>query len=401
MLSTNRRILLAAAVLAALIFQAPGAFAADPQTGQRSVTMLAQYPGVAVPPGETVSMDLTFHNAGKTGENLDVWLATVPKGWNAQIKTFKYEVSAVAVPAGKDESLTFEARPSQGVRPGNYTFVVDARTADGRLSMSQDILIKVLGSEAAGALGTGLSLSTSYPVLRGPVKGSYQFSLDVKSQLDQDAVVDLAAQAPEGWTVNFKPSYESTFISSLSLRAGQSSKVSVEVTPPSNTQPGEYAIPVRVSAPSARAEMTLKLVLTGSYELKLGTASGLLSLDAQPGKPADLSIYVQNTGSAPNGDISFMSFKPENWKLEFKPETIGTLAPGEVKQVEVVMTPNKDALVGDYSVTLQAKGAQQSSSNAELRVTVKAATVWGWVGLLIIIAVIGGLVLMFRFLGRR
>jgi uncharacterized membrane protein len=96
-----------------------------------------------------------------------------------------------------------------------------------------------------------------------------------------------------------------------------------------------------------------------------------------------------------------MSFKPENWKLEFKPETIGTLAPGEVKQVEVVMTPNKDALVGDYSVTLQAKGAQQSSSNAELRVTVKAATVWGWVGLLISIAVIGGLVLMFRFLGRR
>ncbi len=403
----DRRILLAAAAaLAALILPPLASFADDPQTTsanapQRSITMQAEYPGVAVPPGQTVSMSLSFHNKGKQGESLDVWLARVPKGWDAQVKTFKYEVSAISVPAGKDESLTFEAVPSGRTAPGSYRFVVGARSADGRFTMTQDIVIKVLSGSAAGKVGGGVSLSTSYPVLRGPAKGNYQFSLDVQSRLDADTVFDLFAQPPQGWTVNFKPSYESKYISSLSLKAGQSSKISLEVTPPATAAPGEYAIPVRVSSPQTRAETTLKLVLTGTYDLKLGTATGLLSLDAQPGKVADLSIYVKNTGSAPNENISFMSFKPENWNVAFKPDRIESLAPGELKQVDVTIKPNKDALVGDYSVSLEAKGAQQSSTTAEFRVTVKAATFWGWIGVLLIVVVVGGLVAMFRFLGRR
>jgi len=87
--------------------------------------------------------------------------------------------------------------------------------------------------------------------------------------------------------------------------------------------------------------------------------------------------------------------------VEFKPDKIDTLAPGELKQVDVVLTPNKDALVGDYSVNLEARGDQQSSSSAEFRVTVKALEVWGWVGILLIVVVLGGLVVMFRYLGRR
>jgi uncharacterized membrane protein len=403
----DRRILLAAALtLAALVLCPLASFADSAQTTasapQRSLSMEAEYPGVAVPAGQTVSMNLAFHNKGRTGESLEVWLAKVPKGWNAQIKTFKYEVSAVSVPAGEDKSLTFQAEPGQGITAGSYVFVVDARTADGRLQMTQDIVVKVLSASAGEQLGGGgIKISTSYPVLRGPLKGNYQFSLDVQNQLDADTVFDLSAQPPQGWTVNFKPAYESTFISSLSLKAGQSSTVSLQVTPPSSAAPGEYAIPVRVSSQRAATETTLKLVLTGTYELKLGTATGLLSMDARPGKEADVSIYVQNTGSATQDNVSFMSFKPENWKVAFKPDSIDTLAPGELKQVDVTITPNKEALVGDYSVSLEAKGAQQSSSNAEFRVTVKAATVWGWIGILLIVVVLGGLVAMFRFLGRR
>ena len=35
-------------------------------------------------------------------------------------------------------------------------------------------------------------------------------------------------------------------------------------------------------------------------------------------------------------NISFSSFKPENWKVEFKPEKIDALEPNALKQVEVL-----------------------------------------------------------------
>ena len=53
---------------------------------------------------------------------------------------------------------------------------------------------------------------------------------------------------------------------------------------------------------------TLTVILTGTYGLEVGTPSGLLSLDAKQGKPANMSFYIKNTGSARNSDIKFLSF---------------------------------------------------------------------------------------------
>ena len=86
--------------------------------------------------------------------------------------------------------------------------------------------------------------------------------------------------------------------------------------------------------------------------------------------------------------------------MEFNPENITDLAPGTLKQVEATITPSDQALVGDYSVGINAKGEKVSES-MELRVTVKASTAWGWIGIGIIILVIAGLVVMFVKLGRR
>jgi uncharacterized membrane protein len=95
-----------------------------------------------------------------------------------------------------------------------------------------------------------------------------------------------------------------------------------------------------------------------------------------------------------------MSFKPENWKVEFKPEKIPTLEPNELKQVEVTITPYEEALVGDYSVGLGIS-TEKASKNLEFRVTVKASSAWGWIGIGIIVLVVLGLTGLFQWLGRR
>jgi uncharacterized membrane protein len=237
-------------------------------------------------------------------------------------------------------------------------------------------------------------------VLRGPSDANFEFSLEVDSKLDEDAVFDLMAQGPKGWEINFKPAYESKYISSLRIKSKQSSTVAVEVKPETGAQAGEYPINVRVSSGDANAEAKLTVILTGTYGLEVGTASGLLSLDARAGKPANVSFYVKNTGSAVNQDIKFMTFKPENWKVEFKPEKIDAIEPGDLKQVEMTITPYEDALVGDYSVGVKVDG-EKASKTIEFRTTVKASAAWGWIGIGIIVVVIIGLFGLFRWLGRR
>ena len=366
----------------------------------RSVIMAAEYPGVAVSAQEDVSMDLIFHNKGKTDETVNVWVSDLPAGWKARVKTYRFTVTGIHVPAGKDKNLTFEAQPPKEVSPGKYTFRIEAKTHDGQFQMAQDVQVIITGAAEKPDEDRGVRLTTSYPEIRGPSDAAFEFSMEVNSKLDSDAVFDLFAQGPKGWEINFKPAYETKFITSLRLKANQNQTIAVEVTPPPMTEAGEYPINVRVSSGDAQGEVQLAVILTGTYGLEVGTPNGLLSLDARQGRPANLSFYVKNTGSAANHEIKFMSFKPENWKVAFSPEKLDIVKPGDLKQVEMTITPYEDALVGDYSISVNVEG-EKASKIIELRTTVKASAAWGWVGIGIIVAVIAGLFGIFRWLGRR
>jgi uncharacterized membrane protein len=51
-------------------------------------------------------------------------------------------------------------------------------------------------------------------------------------------------------------------------------------------------------------------------------------------------------------------------------------------------------------VELKANG-EKASKSVEFRVTVKASSIFGWIGIALIVVVIAGLALLFRWLGRR
>jgi len=387
-----------------IVLRWPGGVYGETKEGEegpaRAISMGAEYPSITVSAGEDVSMDLLIRNTGRSDETVNINIASIPKGWKAKIKTYKFTVSSIFVPGKENKSLTFQAEPDKDIKPGKYDFRIDAQTPDGQFKMVQDIEVTVKEKEKEDKEAKGVKLTTSYPVLRGPSDAKFEFSVDVLNETDKDTVFDLFAQGPEGWDINFKPAYESKYISSLRLKGGQSQAVAVEVKPGANAKAGEYPINVRVSSAEAKGEAQLTINLTGTYGLEAGTASGLLSLEAQPGKPANVSFYVKNTGSAVNNEIKFMSFKPENWKVEFKPEKVTGLEPNGLKQVEMTITPYEEALVGDYSVGVSIEG-EKATKSLEFRVTLKASSAWGWIGIGIIVAVIAGLVGVFRWLGRR
>ena len=75
---------------------------------------------------------------------------------------------------------------------------------------------------------------------------------------------------------------------------------------------------------------------------------------------------------------------------------------GRNKLIEFADTlkASKKALPGDYVTTIMAK-TPEANADAQFRVAVKTPMIWGWVGVLIIIATIGVVYYLFRKYGRR
>ncbi|MEW5724171.1 MAG: NEW3 domain-containing protein [Thermodesulfobacteriota bacterium] len=368
----------------------------------RGVVASLLYPGLSVGPDDSIRVDLVVKNTGRSNETVLLEVTEKPEGWKAQIKDYGNVVTGVFLAEDEDRTLTFTAEPEKGgekLPPGQYEFKVTAQTPDGTFKQTSDLTVTVVAEQKAKE---SLKLTTSYPVLRGPSDAQFEFTLDVSNESDEDGLFNLQATAPEGWEVYFKPAYEEKQISSLQINARQNRSVGVHVIPPRQVEAQEYPIKIKVSSAKgkAQAEAELTVALTGTYKVELATPNDLLSVSTQKGQTANMSVYVKNSGSAVQKQITFVSFKPENWKVEFEPEKIENLKGEEFKQAEIKITPSEDALVGDYSVIVTAQG-EKATDDVEFRVTVKASSAWGWIGVGIIVLVIVGLALTFKALGRR
>jgi uncharacterized membrane protein len=364
---------------------------------ERGIVVYTDYSGIAVATGETVEMDAILDNKGKHDENIDIWFAETAKGWKTSLKGARYQATGMYVPSGKTKTLTMKLEPPKDVAPGKYAFRLEAKTADGRFTSGHTLTVHVKARKIGA---DDLQINVAYPMLRGQTDSKFEYSLDVLNKSEMERTFNLSAVGPEGWEINFKPAYEQKQISTIRLKEGQSQTVAVEISPQPGAGAGEYPVIVHIGAAQSKAEVKLTVVLTGTYKIDAGTPNGILSLEAYAGKPSSFSLFVKNTGSAPNRNITFSSFKPENWEATFKPEKIDVLAPGEMKQVEVTVKPNQQALVGDYSVGVMTN-AEKADKTVEMRVTVKASSAWGWIGIGLIILVILGLGFLFMKMGRR
>lgn len=134
--------------------------------------------------------------------------------------------------------------------------------------------------------------------------------------------------------------------------------------------------------------------------MDLTTPRGLLSTDITAGDTKKIDLVIKNTGSAELKDIQLSSNKPADWEVSFEPSSIEKLAVGSSSQVTATIRASKKALPGDYITRIEAK-TPEVNSNAEFRITVKTPLIYGWLGLVIIVGVLGGIFYLFRKYGRR
>jgi uncharacterized repeat protein (TIGR01451 family) len=212
--------------------------------------------------------------------------------------------------------------------------------------------------------------------------------------------VALSAQSPANFQTTFTEGFGSNEISSIPIEAGQTKDIKVKVTPPRDVKAGDYPVLVKVASEGATAELRVTLQISGQGKLALSTKDGRLSGEAEVGKPAAYTLVVSNDGTAPIEEVEMAGTVPANWKVEFNPKTIPSVAPNEKKEVQVLVTPGDKAIAGDYVASFRASGRGESASS-DFRITVTTSTLWGIVGIgIIAIALLVLLGAVARF-GRR
>ena len=254
---------------------------------------------------------------------------------------------------------------------------------------------------------TKFEATARYPTMSAVSGQSFTFEISLVYQGTEAKGFDLAVTAPIGWIGEIKPSYDDVVIESITLQPGKTypDTVNVVLSPPPGElpEPGEYKATFNAGSGELRASVELTAVITEippTYLLYVSTATGRRNMEARAGQDNHMTAILENYGSGTIDNITFTSTKSEGWSVTFSPSTVDALEPGLTQEVDITIIPPAKTIAGDYAVLLKFLG-EKATYTLEMRVTVVTPTIWGGAGIGIAVAVVAGLVVLFRRLGRR
>lgn len=367
-------------------FPAAGAHAAADSLST-GVVLYSPYTKIVVSPGASINYSVDLINNGHEIRTENIALGGLPSSWKYDIKSGGWNIEQMAVLPDEKKNFTLTVNVPLKINKGSYKFHLSA--GEARLPLT--IVVSKQGTYQS-------EFTTDQPNMQGNSKSNFTFSTTLRNQTADRQLYALMADAPRGWNVVFKPNYKQA--TSAQVDANASQNISVEVTPAANAEAGTYKIPVRAVTNSTSAELTLEVAITGTFQMEVTTPKGLLSADITAGDTRRIDLEVVNTGSSELKDIQLSSRKPAGWELSFEPSKIASLKAGAAADVTAYLKASPKALPGDYVVVMDAK-TPEVTADAQFRISVKTPLFWGWVGVLVILAAVGGVYCLFRKYGRR
>lgn len=359
----------------------------------KGIWVSTPFPSFHTGTGETVTLDLNVHNRGLPPQRVALRLERVPPGWSAAFLGEGKQVESVFVAPGDKAGVKLRLEPSADAGPGTHRFEVVAAGSGARFRLPLEI---TLGQ----SLPPRLTLRPELPELRGSPTSDFEFKVAVRNDGGDDVAVRFDVAAPEGFRTRVTEQYGSQELTSLPLKVGEEKTLSVKLTPPFGVKEGSYPARLVVSGGRAQADTALTMEITGEARLQLTGRDERLSASAVAGDETPIELVVQNEGTASAQGIRFDATSPTGWKVDFRPERLEALAPGERQTVKALVTPSTKAIAGDYMITVRAETGSANKSS-DFRVTVRTSTLWGVAGVLVIAAAVVVLVAAMMRYGRR
>jgi len=372
---------------------------------KESFNLILPFKDLTVGQGQEATMDAEVVNRTKDPVEVILTIEGTPAGWDVNFNSRypSFPVRSVTVGGGdqaanKSTTLEFKAKIPENTKPGTYAIKVTAKDSKGSTQYVETISYRVSSKKIETG---GLKVSSQYPVLSTGSGQTLKFTVDLKNETNKPLTTSLAAQAPPGWTVRFKPQFGDQQISSIQLKESASETLSVEIDTPSKADAKEQPVTVTARSGAFEASATIKVSLKGTQDLKMGSLAGTLNASLTAGKKNPIDFVVGNAGTAPIRNLNFVTKKPsDKWTVEFKPDKIDALEPGQVREIKMEILAPDRTIAGDYMLTLTANSPEVTKS-VEFRVIVSTPTIWGWIGFGIVGLVVLGLAVVFFRLGRR
>ncbi len=357
------------------------------ETFAQSVTLYTPYVKVSAPPGESLSYSVDVKNKGSERADVNLYVSGLPAGWTYEIRSGKWNVKELAILPGEKKSITLKLNIPYKVRKGTHRITL----VGGDYKLPLYIVVSKQGNYET-------EFTCKQNNMQGHAKANFTFSTELKNVTGERQRYALQARAPRGWEVKFKPNYKQA--TSVEIEPNQKVNMSIEVKPPYNVKAGTYKIPVAALNNNTSSELTLEVVITGTYEMELTTPTGVLSTHITAGDEKNLKLIVKNTGSSVLENIKLRSSNPRNWEVTFDPKEIKALEPGKVEEVTAKVKAYEKAIAGDYVLKITAS-TTETNAKAAFRITVETSMLTGWLGILIILLAIGAIYYLFRKYGRR
>ncbi len=251
-----------------------------------------------------------------------------------------------------------------------------------------------------------ITLSPDFPTVESIAGGNFVFELEISYMGVEPHVFDLRTTVPAGWEVYMTPRYEKEKkISSINLKpsfgAGETIRVVAGAPFWPLPEPGEYKINIEAVSDTLKGSVELTAKITNKYILDTVPANERYNTTARAGEDNVFSIKVRNLGTGAIDNVKISPNNPEGWSITFTPDKIDVLEAIDEQTIEVHIKPPVKTVAGDYMISLRASGKQTSAAEINIRVTVETPTIWGWVGVAIILIVVIGLIVIFMRFSRR
>lgn len=352
------------------------------------LSLYTPYTRISVPPGESIDYSIDVINNDSVTHRAAISVTGLPRSWSYTLRSGGWSIDEIAVLPREKKVLELKVDVPFEINKGSYTFYIRAK--------NNAVLPVTVNISKKGTFKT--EFTTDQVSMQGSSKSNFTFRTQLKNLTGEKQLYGLSSYAGQGWTVTFKPNYQQA--TSVEAEPNQSKDISIEITPPYNIKAGKYKIPVMASTSATSVQLELEVEITGSYNINLTTPNGLLSSSITAGKEQRIELLVQNSGSTDLKSVKLTASSPQGWNVTFSPDTIGMIAAGGATRVTATVKAYDKAIPGDYVINFAAQ-TTEATSTAVFRFLVKTPMLWGWLGVVIIIATIGGVIFLFRKYGRR
>ena len=385
-----RRFIIAALILS-LVFVVGAQAPALAQEGGKDLSIYTKFPSQVTEPGKTVSFPLTLKTETKD-QIVSLDMKELPEGWKATFRGTGHIIKSAYVTPDDDLIVDLKLEPPADVAAGDYQFVVEAKGDKTTATLPLSLTVEE-------KLPPKLTFTTDLPTLKGSPTSTFRFNTTLKNEGDEDLDVNLIADAPAGFTVNFKLAGKD--VTSFPVEANSSKRISVEAKAYGVIPAGTYPLSVLAQGGDVQASLDLTIEVAGQPELKVSGPDGRLSGEAYAGKESPIKVVVINNGTAAAHNVELSATTPSGWKVTFDPKVIDEIPVGKQVEATANIQPGEKAIAGDYIVTVRAKPAEGASKSADFRITVRTSPLWGVVGIALIAVAVAVVALAVIRFGRR